>query len=134
MFLGDLSSISINTDGLAQGFYADYSNGKQIFNVYHENGRTFRKPAVLKEGRKCGMDLPSTLLHQNSTHLRRRRSDDPETLELIIVLSSGLLEQYGKKDATSKTEKVRPLLERYEAVYKSREFFAWAVFDQNRYF
>ena len=80
------------------------------------------------------MGLPSTLLYQNSTHLRRRRSDDPETLELIIVLSSGLLEQYGKKDATSKTEKVRPLLERYEAVYKSRVYFAWAVFGQNRYF
>ena len=122
IFSGALSSISINTDGLAQGFYADYSDGKQIFNLYHENERNFRKPAVLKEGKKCGMDLPS-LLHEghNSTHLRRRRSDDPETLELIIVLSSGLLEQYGKKDATSKTEKVRPLLERYESVYKSRE-------------
>ena len=42
-----------------------------------------------------------------------------ETLELIVVLSSGMLTQYESKEATSKHERVRPLLERYESVYKS---------------
>ena len=42
-----------------------------------------------------------------------------ETLELIIVLSKGMLDKYEAKDASSKGERFKPLLERYESVYKT---------------
>ena len=79
----------------------------------------------MKHGSKCGIP-PVELPREELNHTRLRRSaknDEGRTLELIVVLSKGLLDQYGDKEATDKTSKRRPLIERYESVYKTPGFF-----------
>ena len=59
--------------------------------------------------------ITSNDLEKPSKRLRREAED--KYIELIIVVSNGLVRKYESKNATDKTSRLRPVFHRYESVH-----------------
>ena len=75
---GELSSLSVNRDNQAQGFY---STRDHMFDVFHRDGVTYQKPAILKNGTRCGIEtfVDDDADHDDQAQLIRRRRRSKET-------------------------------------------------------
>ena len=86
---GALSSLSINRDNHAQGFY-QATGERDMFDVFHRDGVTYQKPAILKNGTRCGIEtfIDDDMDHESQMIRRRRRSKERVSQEIFLIFES----------------------------------------------
>ena len=117
-------ALSIDSDDSKSGYYTSAGRTYLLSNL---RGKPDLSSKPYHRGKSCGKEYFTPagseleILSQNHTRLRRDTTD--KYIELMIVISHGLVKQYKEKNATDLNGKLSPVIGRYEKVHNIIDSF-----------